>query len=266
MTTNIKRNELCSFESEQALLGSLMIECSSFDRVCAIIETTDFLYNEHREIFSAMIEVYNRNNSIDLALVNNELVNHNKFHTQYLLTLQHITNVTSDLTSYAKIIKEWSVKRKYYDILTTAVKELETNSRSLHINDQISQFENAIYKLNQDIEKTEKPIQNIKSSIQEVMQEMATLKNDPNANQGLMSGFIDLDKKTNGFRGGELIVIAARPSCGKTAFGVNILENIFIRDNDKPSLFFSLEMPTKQITQRFISSNFRIVSPTHKTA
>ncbi len=248
-----------SVESEESLLGGLLLECSAFDRICSIVDTKDFYLQENREIFDAMIRVYKDSNTIDVALVHSELMNRNKDYLTYLLQIQNQTNATSALTSYANNIKKRSVLRKYYNFLCIAKNEVETNSRNLDVKTQITQFENAIYNLFQDMEKTEKPIQDIKDCIVSEIQELNKLKDDPKANQGLMSGFIDLDKKTNGFHGGELIVIAARPSCGKTAFGVNILENtMFCQSGNKSSLFFSIEMPAKQITQRVISSNFKI--------
>ncbi len=250
-----------SIEAEQSVIGGLMLDNDKWENIYEIINYKDFFQKSHQIIFLEMQNLSKLYKPIDLITLS-ESLKKNKYLKSiggfnYLAQIsQNIFNI-ANIIHHAKIIKEKSIIRKIIqtanEIITASFNLKGKNSKDL-----IDLAESKIFEISEkELNKTTGP-QNISNIIKNTKEKIKKLYTNPSEEiTGIDTGYIDLNKKTFGLQKSDLIIIAARPSMGKTTFAMNICENIAISQN-KPVLIFSLEMPSEQIIIRIISSLSRV--------
>ncbi len=250
-----------SIEAEQSVIGGLMLDNDKWENIYEIINYKDFFQKSHQIIFLEMQNLSKSYKPIDLITLS-ESLKKNKYLKliggfNYLAQIsQNILNITN-IIYHAEIIKEKSVIRK---IINTANEIITTsfNLKGKNSKDLIDIAESKIFKISEkELNKTSGP-KNIFNIIKKTKKKIKLLYTNPKKEiTGIDTGYIDLNKKTFGLQKSDLIIIAARPSMGKTTFAMNICENIAMSQK-KPVLIFSLEMPSEQIIIRIISSLSRV--------
>ena len=250
-----------SVDSEQSVLGGLLLHNDSWDNVVNILGSDDFYQTSHRIIYDAIVTLLEHDKPADILTVKEQVI---KSHDEdsiggfaYLAQIAENTPSVSNIEAYAKHVRELSIYRQ----LTKIGKELADtafNPKDIEVNDLLDLSERKIFEIAEQVSRNKQEITNVKDIIKDVvnrvheMQELKGLK-------GTETGFSELDKLTSGLQNGDLIIIAGRPSMGKTALSMNIVEHIAIH-NSTPVAVFSLEMPTEQLVIRMISSFGRIDS------
>jgi len=242
-----------NIEAEQYVLGSIFIDNNSINEIIDTIKEDDFYKPEHQKIFSVMREMYNKQEPIDVITLNNNLKIKNLLEnvggTQYITLLASFTPTSAGISHYAKIVSDNYILRKiivFGNMIVSEAKESHEN-----VNTFIDQIGGNFYDL---IVKNQKhSLTHIKKSLAKTIN-FIDEKNKRYEFDGIETGFRDLDLALcGGFNGGELIVIGGRPAMGKSAFAVNIIENI-INSSNKRIALFSLEMSERQNIIRILCS------------
>ncbi len=250
-----------SVDSEQSVLGGLLLHNDSWDNVVNILGSDDFYQTSHRIIYDAIVTLLEHDKPADILTVKEQVI---KSHDEdsiggfaYLAQIAENTPSVSNIEAYAKHVRELSIYRQ----LTKIGKELADtafNPKDIEVNDLLDLSERKIFEIAEQVSRNKQEITNVKDIIKDVVNrvhEMQELKGF----KGTETGFSEFDKLTSGLQNGDLIIIAGRPSMGKTALSMNIVEHIAIH-NSTPVAVFSLEMPTEQLVIRMISSFGRIDS------
>ena len=250
-----------SVDSEQSVLGGLLLHNDSWDTVVNILGSDDFYQSSHRIIYDAIVTPLEHDKPADILTVKEQVV---KSHDEesiggfaYLAQIAENTPSVSNIEAYAKHVRELSIYRQ----LTKIGKELADtafNPKDIEVNDLLDLSERKIFEIAEQVSRNKQEITNVKDIIKDVVNrvhEMQELK----GYKGAETGFTEFDKLTSGLQNGDLIIIAGRPSMGKTAISMNIVEHMAIH-NSTPVAVFSLEMPTEQLVIRMISSFGRIDS------
>ena len=248
-----------SIEAEQSVLGGLMLDNNSWDKVSELISAEDFYRLEHRIIFKTLWNLSRLNQPFDVVTVSEELKNQNQIsnigNESYLFELANNTPTTSNIAAYAEIVRERSVRRKLIES-AGIIANLAFNPEGRAVKEILDTAEREIFKIAEQRSRGMGPV-DISSILALASDKIDELYHSDQAITGLPTGFVDLDDLTSGLHKGELIIIAGRPSMGKTTFAMNIAENVAIK-NPKPVLVFSLEMPSESLAMRMISSLGRI--------
>ena len=250
-----------SVDSEQSVLGGLLLHNDSWDSVVNILGSNDFYQTSHRIIYDAIVTLLEHDKPADILTVKEQVI---KSHDEesiggfaYLAQIAENTPSVSNIEAYAKHVRELSIYRQ----LTKIGKELADtafNPKDIEVNDLLDLSERKIFEIAEQVSRNKQEITNVKDIIKDVVNrvhEMQELK----GYKGAETGFTEFDKLTSGLQNGDLIIIAGRPSMGKTAISMNIVEHMAIH-NSTPVAVFSLEMPTEQLVIRMISSFGRIDS------
>jgi replicative DNA helicase len=255
-----------SIEAEQAVLGGLMLDNNAWDSVVEILGEEDFYRSEHRVIFRAFLSLSNRDAPFDVLTLSDSLKQQNQLNDvkgeAYLFELAKNTPSAANILAYADIVRERSVLRQ----LVTAANEIANNAfrtEGRTAQELLDQAEQTVFKISeQGGDAHGGGPQNINTVMAHALDNIQTRFDSKGALLGLSSGFKDLDDKTSGLQEGELVIIAARPSMGKTSFAMNIAESAALtlaqQNNNKAVLVFSMEMPAEQLVMRMISSLGRI--------
>lgn len=243
-------------EAEQSLLGCLFISTEACMDVFTELKATDFYSQAHQKIFQAMYDNYIKDVAIDYITVSKVL--ETKGELEDVGGLSYITDLTNYVPSaanykhYIAIVKNDSVLRQVIEASQSTInKAFELADAEVVLNDA----EDAIFKISQT--KSARTLEHVKVGVNQVLDLMERVSADPNANMGVKVGFPTLDRMTNGFKPGELIIIAARPGIGKTTLAVNFAVNSAIKYK-KTVAMFDLEMSTLQVAQRFMCSTGRV--------
>ncbi len=250
-----------SIEAEQSVLGGLMLDNEKWENIYEIINLEDFFSKSHQIIFNEMQKLSETYKPIDLITLSESLKKNKKLNIiggfEYLAELSQNVPSVSNIDYYAEIIKEKSILREIINISNEII-TYSFHPEGKNSKDIIDIAESKIFKISEKkIFKDKKPI-NIKNIIKNTKYKIKKLYKNPKKEiTGIDTGYIDLNKKTFGFQKSDLIIIAARPSMGKTTFAMNICENIAM-SHKKPILIFSLEMSSEQIITRLISSLSRV--------
>ena len=249
-------------ELERAILGGLMLETERYDAVSEIIEFTDFEGQDHQNIFQSMGELVNSNKPLDPLTVSDRLDSKNLLTRaggkNYLIDLASTSPSAANLEAYAGMIRQKSISRKLMKI-NSEISELILNPQGKDAAELLDEAETKIFSLNDEASRTSINIQKLDELIPQSIEKMNEIAKKGSSLLGASTGFKDLDRKLQGLQNGDLIIVAARPSMGKTALSMNIVEN-FIVNKDIPGgiLVFSLEMPAEALTTRLLASNARI--------
>lgn len=257
MAEEIVRSMPHSVEAEQIILGSIIFDNECMPDISAKIKIEDFYIEQHKNIFEAMINVSNRAEPIDLVTLQNELGEN--FETaggaQYLAQLRYMVSTTANLKYHIRIVKDKAILRR----LIRAANEITDKSYNSdnNVSEVINLAENRILDISQGKEMTD--IYHIRDILASNLSKIEELMKNKGTVTGVPTGFDELDKRTAGLQPTDLILIAARPSMGKTSFAVNIATNAAVRYK-KSVAIFSLEMGKEQLANRILSSEALIPS------
>jgi len=246
-----------SLEAEQSILGGLMLDQEAFDQVADIILPEDFYKPAHQQIYQVIRDLHTRNNPIDLVTVTNLLQSRNEIDgiggPEFLLTLLDRTISSANIESHAKIVKEKSLLRKLIRASTGIIEEAYNQENDVEALVDRAEAEILGVAENKETQGLVGSMEIVKSSIQKI-EELYKQKADIT---GVPTGFTELDKMTAGLHAGELIIIAARPSMGKTAFSLNLASHMTLRAK-KTVAYFSVEMAKESVMMRLLSSESKV--------
>ena len=246
-------------EAEQAILGSMLTDKDAVIAAIEVLRDEDFYREDNKLIYTAILNLYNRAEPIDIITVKAELESMGKFdqvgELEYLAALPENVPTTANATKYIKIVEEKSTLRK---LIKTANEIIELGYDTTEdVEDIMGGAEKKIFDIMQN--KAKKGYSPIKDVLVESFTKLEELYNRKQHITGVPSGFVELDYKTAGFHGSDLVLIAARPAMGKTAFALNIASNAAIRGR-VPVAIFSLEMSKEQLVNRVLSSEAMVDS------
>ena len=249
-------------ELERAILGGLMLETERYDAVSEIIEFSDFEGQDHQNIFQSMGELVNSNKPLDPLTVSDRLDSKNLLTRaggkNYLIDLASTSPSAANLEAYAGMIRQKSISRRLMKI-NSEISELIINPQGKDAAELLDEAETKIFSLNDEASRTSTNIQKLDELIPQSIERMNEIAKNGSSLLGASTGYKDLDSKLQGLQDGDLIIVAARPSMGKTALSMNIVENFVLnKDIHGGVLFFSLEMPAESLTTRLLASNAKI--------
>ena len=246
-----------SVESEQSILGSIILDKDAIITVAEIINPGDFYKEAHKIIYESMLSLNSSNEPIDLITLIEELRKEGHLDNvggiSYLTSLSTIVPTTSNVRYYANIVKEKSVMRQ----LIKASNEIINlgYDASTDVQEILDKAEKNIFDISQ--EKSSDDIQPISLVLQDTFETLEKLCTDKSDVTGITTGFADLNKKINGLQRTDLILLAARPAMGKTAFSLNLVQNAALK-GDASVAVFSLEMSKEQLVQRMLSAQSNV--------
>lgn len=248
-----------SIEAEQAVLGGLMLDNQAWDSVASRLQASDFYRADHRLIFNAMQELELRNSPFDVLTLAESLKAVNQLEKAggeiYLFELARNTPSAANIIAYAEIVRERSVLRRLINIgHEIAESGFHPNGRTSV--ELIDEAERKIFAVAEQGIRNSEP-QSIQGILPKVLNRVDALSQSDDPITGLSTGFTDLDRETAGLQTSDLIIVAGRPSMGKTAFAMNIAEHAAIKSK-QPVLIFSMEMPADALVMRMFSSLGRI--------
>ena len=246
-------------EAEQAIIGSMLTDKDAVISAIEVLKEDDFYREDNKAIYSAILNLYNRAEPIDIITVKSELESMGKFEKvgglEYLAELPEKVPTTANAMKYIKIVEEKSTLRR---LIKTANEIIELGySPTEDVEDIMEGAEKKIFNIMQD--KSQKSYTPIKDALVESFTKLEELYNRKQHITGVPSGFTELDYRTAGFHGSELILIAARPAMGKTAFALNIASNAALKGNTAVAVF-SLEMSKEQLVNRILCSESMVDS------
>ncbi len=245
-----------SLESEQSVLGGLLLHNEAWEQVADALTVDDFYNASHRLIFNAIALLLEHGDPADILTVKERLKKTGEEDSvggfAYLAQIAENTPSISNIQTYAKHVRELSVYRQLI-ITSHEIADAAYHPKDTELQELIDLSERKIFNIAEQITRGKQDVINIKEITKNVVNTVQEWAKNKGGLTGLETGFTDLDEKTSGLQNGELIIIAGRPSMGKTALAMNIVGNVAIEQN-KPVLVFSLEMPTESLMLRMISS------------
>ncbi|HLZ98009.1 MAG TPA: replicative DNA helicase [Steroidobacteraceae bacterium] len=249
-----------SVEAEQSVLGGLMLDSAAWDQVADRVVAEDFYRNDHRLIFEAVAGLIERNQPCDAVTLSGHLESQGALDQvgglSYLGSLARDTPTAANIRAYADIVRERSVLRQ----LITAGNAIVTNAlepEGREAREIVDDAERAVFEIAERGSRGKVGFRTVKSILPEVVAKIDEMYHSDGNLTGISTGFTKLDEMTSGFNAGDLIVIAGRPSMGKTTLAVNIAENAAL-GSGKSAAIFSMEMSAESLTLRMISSLGRI--------
>ncbi len=249
-----------SVEAEQSLLGGLLLDNQSWDRITDLISEGDFYRYDHRIIFNAVERLASQNYPFDAITVAEYLDRHRLLEEaggiDYLGNLVASIPSVANIAAYATIVRERSVKRQLIRVANQIADNVFTNAAAT-VDTMLDDAEKRVFEIAEQSTKNRSSFQPIKKLLNSALERIEELYANQQAVTGIPTGYIDFDEQTSGLQPSDLVIIAGRPSMGKTSFAMNIAENAALR-GEKPVAIFSLEMPGEQIAMRMISSIGRI--------
>ncbi|BFQ94745.1 replicative DNA helicase [Enterococcus cecorum] len=238
-------------EAEQAVLGAIFLDAEALVEAMAQIEPQDFYRRAHQIIFRSMIALNDRNENIDIITLKSQIESENTLEDvggiSYLTELSQVTPTASGVEHYAKIVKDKSTLRELIQAATKIVKEGYSQEGS--VEEIVEAAEKGI--LNVSEKRNSTGFQAISDVLNSTMEHIDRLSQQNEEITGLPTGYPELDKMTAGLQPEELIILAARPAVGKTAFALNIAQNIGTR-TDRSVAIFSLEMGAESLVNRML--------------
>ena len=251
-----------SIEAEQSVLGGLMLDNEAWDNVAGRVISDDFYHRAHRQIFRAMSHLAERSQPIDLVTVSEALEASGDLDSSggfaYLGEIAKNTPSAANILAYADIVRERAVVREMIAV-ANEIAESGFDTQGRNSAELLDIAESKVFKIAEKRVSGSDGPQGIEQILQRTIERIEVLSNTKNNNgvTGVSTGFKDLDKKTAGLQPSDLIIVAARPSMGKTTFAMNLAENVAL-GSDKPVLVFSLEMPAEQLMMRMLASLSRV--------
>ena len=247
-----------SVEAEQSLLGGLLLDNEAFDRVADMVGAEDFYRDDHRRIFRHIAKLIEASKPADVVTVGESVeASEDKDKTggaAYLAALAQNTPSALNIRRYAGLVRERSVQRRLAQI-ATEIADSALNSQGKDVEQLLDEAESRIFQIAESRARRDTGLQEIKPVLARVFEKVDHLYHQENASNitGVPTGFTDLDNMTAGLQPGDLVIVAGRPSMGKTAFALNMAEHIAVH-NGLPVAVFSMEMSAVQLAMRMLGS------------
>lgn len=243
-----------SIESEKALLGSLIIDCESWEKISNLITPADFYDSKNRDVFSEIYDLQINDQPLDILILEESLKSRDKLSKiggiEYLKELAKTVPTSAHIVKYAEIVREKSVMRKLIGASTRTIESIHQDTTE-DISSILDKAEADIFSIASDTKKHEGLVR-IGPIVNEMVDSIYNKKTN-NIIDYLLTGYSKLDEIMGGLQNSDLVVIAARPSMGKTALAMNIAQDIVFKQKKKVG-FFSLEMSSQSIALRMLSS------------
>ena len=249
-----------SLEAESSVLGGLLLDNSAWDRVGDLLSDSDFYRYEHRLVYTAVSALVNANRAADVITVFENLQSQGKAEEigglAYLNSLAQYVPSAANIRRYAEIVRERAILRKLVSVSDEiATSALNTNGRP--VPNILDEAEQKIFNIGEEGSRMRQGFQSMGNLVVELRDRGDEMSQNPNDITGGPPGYFDLDRMTSGMQAGDLIVLAARPSMGKTALAINIAENVALKEG-LPVAVFSMEMGASQLAIRIVGSIGRI--------
>ncbi len=249
-----------SIEGESSVLGGLLLDNDAWDRVGDVLVESDFYRYEHKLIYGAIGTLVNGSKPADVITVYEHLQSQGKAEEigglAYLNSLAQYVPSASNIRRYAEIVRDRSILRK----LVSASDEIATNAfnpQGRAVSQIVDESEQKIFNIGEQGKRNKQGFQGMDTLVVNLLDRVQEMADNPNDVTGVRTGFYDFDRQTAGLQAGDLIVLAARPSMGKTALAINIAENVALNEG-LPVAVFSMEMGAAQLAVRIVGSIGRI--------
>ena len=249
-----------SIEAESSVLGGLLLDNGAWDRVGDLLTDSDFYRYEHRLIYAVVGALVNATKPADVITVYEQLQAQGKADEvgglAYLNSLAQYVPSAANIRRYAEIVRERSILRK----LVAASDEIATqafNTQGKPVDKILDEAEQKIFNIGEEGSRMKQGFQSMDTLVVQLLDRVQEMADNPNDITGVPTGFIDLDRMTSGLQAGDLVILAARPSMGKTSLAINIAEHVALHEQ-LPVAVFSMEMGASQLAIRIVGSIGRI--------
>ena len=241
-----------NLEAEQSLLGSILIDMELQYEIVSKLKENDFYAESHKLIFTAMYEITSQNKPVDLVTLSDAMEKSTTLERAggitYLTDLTRITPSAANYKYYLDIVKRDSTLRKLIKSSEAIIKD---SANSIDSFKSVAFAEKSVYDISEELDTS--TLGNIVVAFPSILDKFESIQKDKNFMQGIKTGFTGFDNLTNGLHRGNLVILAARPSIGKTTLAMNIVENMAIKDNAVCAVF-ALEMTREELAQRMLCS------------
>ena len=249
-----------SIEAESSVLGGLLLDNGAWDRVGDLLQDSDYYRFEHQLIHGAIAKLINANKPADVITVFEQLESEGQADKvgglAYLNQLAQYVPSAANIRRYAEIVRERAILRKLIkvsdDIATRAF-----NPKGSKVAEILDEAEQKVFNIGEEGTRMKQGFQSMDTLVVDLLDRVTEMADNPNDVTGVPTGFVDLDRMTSGLQAGDMVVLAARPSMGKTAFAVNIAEHVALNEG-LPVAIFSMEMGAAQLAVRIVGSIGRI--------
>jgi len=251
-----------SIEAEQSLLGALLLDNQAFDRVADLVSAEDFYRDDHRRIWRHIARLIEHNRPADVVTVSEAVeASEDKDKTggpAYLGALAQNTPSALNIRRYAELVREKAVQRRLAQVATD-IAEGALNPGGKDVGQMLDEAESKIFQIAESGARKDQGLLEIKPVLARVFEKIDHLyhRDNPSDVTGVPTGYAKIDQMTSGLQSGDLVIVAARPSMGKTALALNIAEHVAV-DNGLPVAIFSMEMSATQLAQRMLGSIARV--------
>ena len=249
-----------SIQAEQSVLGGLMLDNQTWDQIADRIIESDFYRREHRDIYKAIAILEGENQPFDVVTLAEELEQSNELESigglPFLGQLAQETPSAANIQAYADIVREHSILRQLISV-STEIADSAFNPKGRNSAAVLDNAEQKVFEIADQRAKGRSGFISVKSALPHVVDRIDEMFNSDSDITGVSSGFVDFDDKTSGLQPSDLIIVAGRPSMGKTTFAMNIAENVALGSGNTVAIF-SMEMPADSLILRMLSSLGRI--------
>lgn len=248
-----------AIDLEEAVLGALMLEKDALTTVVDILTPESFYKDSHKEIYQAILDLFNASEPIDLLTVTNQLRKNGKLEiaggAYFITELTSRVSSAANIEYHARIITEQAMKREMIHIASEI--QRDAYEETTDVFELLDKMEQSLFEISEN--NIRKNYSDMRSIMREAITELESKKGQKDGLTGVPSGFTALDRVTSGWQKSDLVIIAARPAMGKTAFVLSVLRNAAV-DHNRPVAIFSLEMSSIQLVNRLISSEAELDS------
>lgn len=249
-----------SIEAEQSVLGGLLLDNESWDKIADIVNDQDFYRHDHALIFRAIFELTENEQPYDAVTVSEWLTSRNELENVggmgYIYTLANDTPTAVNIKAYADIVREYSVLRSLAQV-GNDIANSAYNADGRKSTELLDEAERKVFQIAEQGAGNKDGFESINTLLTKAVDKVQALFESDGSITGISSGFSEFDKKTSGLQRSDLIIVAGRPSMGKTTFAMNLAENAAV-GTDYSVAVFSMEMPGEQLAMRMMSSLGRI--------
>ena len=249
-----------SIQAEQAVLGGLMLDNNAWDKIADRVSETDFYRRDHRLLFRAIRDLAEAGSPFDAVTLSEELNKTRELETagglSYIGTLAKDTPSAANIVAYADIVREHSVLRQLIQV-GTGIADSGFNPAGRQSKELLDEAERQVFEIAEQGARGRQGFNSIKDLLTRVVERIDMLYEQDSSITGVPTGYADFDGKTSGLQKADLVIVAGRPSMGKTTFAMNIAEHVAIKEQ-LPVAVFSMEMPGEQLAMRMMSSLGRI--------
>ncbi|SHK56764.1 primary replicative DNA helicase [Clostridium cavendishii DSM 21758] len=246
-----------SIEAEQSVLGSMIIDRNTIAQAAEGLTTEDFYRDAHKTIFQSIVEMFQRDEAVDQVTLLEYLKSTGRLEKSggitYVTEISGSVPTTANVADYIKIVSEKSILRKLIKSSTEIIESCYNDQSN--VEEVVDKAEKKIFDIAET--KTTSDFEPISAVLERGFKQIESLYNNKGSITGVGSGFKDLDAKTSGFQSGDMVLIAARPSMGKTTFALNICEHAALREG-KSVVIFSLEMSKEQLAYKLLCSEANV--------